>query len=70
MTFLEARIYNPKLRRSNPVGIIHSGGSQTILDCALCGDRHTCATSYRRAKHVQEFRAYHDAEKCQKDGDA
>ena len=64
-TFTECREANPRMRRTAPVGIIHSGGKQTILDCCLCGARHTCATSYRQAKHVAEFRAYHDAEKCQ-----
>jgi hypothetical protein len=64
-TFTEVKAANPKMRRCSPVGIIHSGGKQTIFECCLCGAQHTCATSYRQAKHVEEFRDYHDAEHCQ-----
>ena len=65
ITFTQAKARNPKMRRCRPVGIIHSGGERTIFQCCLCGSTHTCATSYRQARHVEEFRSYHDAEECQ-----
>ena len=65
MTFTQALIETPKMRRCQPVGNVHSGGQKTIFQCCLCGASHSCATSYRYAKHVQEFQAYHNAEKCQ-----
>ena len=51
--------FSPKLRRTAPVGIIHSGGQRTIYGC-LCGAQHTCATSYRKARHVKEFVSQHN----------
>lgn len=57
----ELKAFLPYLRRTRSTGIIHSGGKQTILDC-VCGSRHTCATSYRNAKHVSLWREEHS--KC------
>lgn len=54
----------PRLRRTRPVAIIHSGGSQTIFNCILCGEHHTCATAYRDVKHVAEFKTHHNAGLC------
>lgn len=51
-----------RMRRTAPVAIEHSGGRQTIYGC-LCGARHTCATNYRQAVHVQEF-CYDHNESC------
>lgn len=64
-TFEQTKKANRRMRRCAPVGIIHSGGMRTVLDCCLCGATHTCATSYRQAKHVSDFRNYHDSEQCQ-----
>lgn len=47
------------LRRQFATAIVHSGGQQTIFGC-VCGARHTCATSYRQARHVAEWRAEHE----------
>jgi len=50
----------PKLRRTEPTAIIHSGGNQTIYDC-LCGSRHTTSTNWngRNAKHVKDWKNEH-----------
>lgn len=47
-----------ELRRTRSTAIIHSGGRQTIYGC-VCGATHTCATSYRRARHVATWREEH-----------
>ena len=58
--FLEWRkMCAPRLRRTGPTAIIHSGDKQTIFGC-LCGAQHTCATNYRQAHHVADWRDYHD----------
>lgn len=53
------RRMNTRARRTRATAIEHSGGSQTIYGC-ICGARHTCATSYRQARHVSEWRKEHD----------
>lgn len=50
---------NPKMRRTGATAIEHSGGKQTIFGC-VCGARHTAATSYRDARHVQDWIARHE----------
>lgn len=59
MTSLQIyRKLNPRARRTKSTAIIHSGGKQTIFSC-VCGARHTCATDYRQAKHVSEWKNNH-----------
>lgn len=53
--------FYPRARRQAVVGIIHSGQNKTIYDCIVCGAQHSCATDYRKAKHVQAFKAEHQA---------
>lgn len=49
------------MRRTRPTAIVHSGGRRTIFGC-LCGARHTCATSYRQARHVEAWCEQHDTQ--------
>ena len=65
MTFTQALADNPRLRRRQPVGIVHSGGKRTVIHCCLCGAKHTYATNWPEPKHSKEFRAHHNAGKCQ-----
>jgi len=62
--FTEVRAKNPRMRRGQPVGIVHSGGQRTIYNCALCGEDHTCATRHREVKHVSEFIHHHNLGNC------
>jgi hypothetical protein len=50
----------PRLRRSGPVAIVHSGSKCTIFAC-LCGASHSAESTRRgrSAKHVSEFFAAH-----------
>ena len=50
----------PFLRRESSTAICQNGGSKTVYGC-LCGSTHHCATDYRQAKHVAEWRAQHAA---------
>jgi hypothetical protein len=47
------------LRRTSVTAIVHSGGKRTIYGC-LCGAQHTCATDYRKAKHVADWQEEHE----------
>lgn len=47
------------LRRNRATAIAQNGSRQTVYRC-LCGAEHSCATSYRHAKHVQNWRNEHD----------
>lgn len=62
--FANLKQCDPKLRRQQPVGLVHSGSRQTIYACLFCGAHHTAATSYRHAVHVAEFLRYHNAGRC------
>lgn len=66
-TFVEAKAENPRMRRRQPVGIIHGGGHQTIIHCCLCGATHTYATDWPEPRHSLRFRAHHNSGKCQED---
>lgn len=48
----------PRLRRTRSTAIVHTGSSQTIYGC-VCGAEHTCATAYRGARHVTDWRNEH-----------
>ena len=54
----ELRRRFPTMRRERSTAIVHSGGERTIFGC-VCGAEHTCATSYRQAKHVRQWREDH-----------
>lgn len=51
-------LIDPRARRTASTAIQHTGASRTIYDC-VCGAEHTCATSYRNAKHVRVWREAH-----------
>lgn len=54
-----------RMRRAQPVGIIHSGSVRTIYSCAHCHAEHTVATRNRgTTKHEREFLAYHNSGAC------
>jgi hypothetical protein len=63
--FAEIKKVRKTMRRINPVGTIHAGGSQTILECAFCGAKHSFSSKWREPKHSLEFREFHNAAKCQ-----
>lgn len=52
----------PKMRRTSPVGIVHSGGVRTIVTC-LCGARESYATNWGCTKRVAKWTSEHNA-KC------
>lgn len=58
MTQIRAKF--PRLRRSRPVAIVHSGSKCTIFAC-LCGATHSAESSTRgrNAKHVTTFFTSH-----------
>lgn len=53
------RAERPRLRRSRPVGITHSGSTQSVLAC-LCGAQVTYATKWRVPKRVLHWEAEHN----------
>lgn len=50
----------PRLRRDRPTAIVHNGSYKTVYGC-LCGSKHSCATNYRAAKHLRDWRDLHDS---------
>lgn len=63
--FAAIKSANPRLRRTSPVAITHSGGQRTIRNCILCGAWHTEATRYRgQTKHMLDFIRTHNAGEC------
>ena len=57
---IQIRAKFPRLRRSGPVAIVHSGQGATVFGC-LCGATHSAESSTRgrNARHVTEFFTAH-----------
>lgn len=55
------RAANPRMRRNRATAIVRNGSLRTVYGC-ICGESHSCATLYRGAKHVTEWRHRHDKE--------
>lgn len=55
------RAANPRMRRNHATAIVRNGSLRTVYDC-ICGESHSCATLYRGAKHIVEWRRKHNAE--------
>lgn len=52
----------PRLRRPEPVGIIHNGGTKRVYQCAFCQDRISMATQHPVTKRVRMFCRNHNTQ--------
>lgn len=54
------RIRHPKARRTNLVGITHSGGSRRVYQCGGCGAWISMCARWPMTRRVAEFIAAHN----------
>lgn len=52
--------YYPRLRRTSPVGITHSGGTRRVYSC-ICGDSVSMCATWPVTRRVRDFIVAHNS---------